>query len=77
MRNDSIYAWRRAAIPLVVTMVMIQGGCLSGPAPADRFYRLEIPEAAAYVASREMDRQPSVTDGHCTCCTARRCVVCH
>ena len=47
MRNDPIYAWRRLAIPLVVSMMMIHGGCLSSPAPPDRYYRLEIPGAAA------------------------------
>jgi ABC-type uncharacterized transport system auxiliary subunit len=46
MRADPIHAWRRVAIPLVVTVMMIQGGCLSGPAPPDRFYRMEIPDAA-------------------------------
>lgn len=47
MRIGPIYARRRAAILLVVTTMLIQGGCLSGPAPPDRFYRLEIPDAAA------------------------------
>jgi ABC-type uncharacterized transport system auxiliary subunit len=55
MRNDPLHAWRRAAIPLVVTMMMIQSGCLSGPAPPDRFYRLEIPDAAARL---ELPRLP-------------------
>lgn len=47
MRIDPIYAKRRAVILFVVTTMMIQGGCLSGPAPPDRFYRLEVPGPAA------------------------------
>jgi ABC-type uncharacterized transport system auxiliary subunit len=47
MRADPIQARHRAAILLVVTAMMIPGGCFSGPAPPDRFYRLEIPDPAA------------------------------
>jgi ABC-type uncharacterized transport system auxiliary subunit len=47
MRGDPTCAFRRAAIPLAVVMMLILGGCLSGPAPPDRFYRLEVPDAAA------------------------------
>jgi len=55
MRTGSIHAGYRAVLPLVVTMMVIQGGCLSGPAPPDRFYRLEIPDAAARL---ELPRLP-------------------
>ena len=47
MRTLPIEAGLRAATLFAVAMMTIQGGCLSSPAPADRFYRLEVPEAAA------------------------------
>jgi ABC-type uncharacterized transport system auxiliary subunit len=47
MRGSRIHAWRRLAILLAITAMMVQGGCLSGSAPRDRFYRLEVPDAAA------------------------------
>jgi len=47
MHTDPIYASRRVVIFLAVTMSLVQGGCLSGPAPPDRFYRLEVPDSAA------------------------------
>ena len=47
MRTDPTCAFRRVAIPLAVATMVILGGCLSGPAPPDRFYRLELPDAAA------------------------------
>jgi len=47
MRTGPRYAKRWPAILLVVATMMIQGGCLSGPAPSDRFYRLEIPDPVA------------------------------
>ena len=47
MSAGLICAWRWVVILLVVALLMIQGGCLSAPAPADRFYRLEVPNAAA------------------------------
>jgi ABC-type uncharacterized transport system auxiliary subunit len=46
MRTVSICARLRVATLFAVAMMMIQGGCLSSPAPPDRFYRLEVPEAA-------------------------------
>jgi ABC-type uncharacterized transport system auxiliary subunit len=47
MRTDPIYGWRPVANLLAAAAMMIQAGCLSGPAPPDRFYRLEVPGAAA------------------------------
>jgi ABC-type uncharacterized transport system auxiliary subunit len=47
MRGGRIHAWRRWVILLAITAMMVQGGCLSGPVPRDRFYRLEVPDAAA------------------------------
>jgi ABC-type uncharacterized transport system auxiliary subunit len=47
MRTVSIYARFRAATLLAAATMMIEGGCLSAPAPPDRFYRLEVPDAAA------------------------------
>ena len=46
MRAKGTCAFRPAAIPLAVAVSVILGGCLSGPAPKDRFYRLEVPDAA-------------------------------
>jgi ABC-type uncharacterized transport system auxiliary subunit len=47
MRTEPIRASCRVAILLAVTTSLVQGGCLSDPVPADRFYRLEVPDAAA------------------------------
>ncbi len=47
MRGVRIHAWRRLAILLAIIAMTIQGGCLSGPVPRDRFFRLEVPDAAA------------------------------
>jgi ABC-type uncharacterized transport system auxiliary subunit len=47
MRTGPIPASCRVAILLAVTTSLVQGGCLSDPAPADRFYRLEVSDAAA------------------------------
>jgi ABC-type uncharacterized transport system auxiliary subunit len=45
MRSGRIRGWRRPAILLAITAMTVQGGCLSGPVPRDRFYRLEVPDA--------------------------------
>ena len=50
MRADTTRGSLPAAILLTVVMTVIQAGCLSGPAPPDRFYRLEVPDAAAPLA---------------------------
>lgn len=44
MHTGPSHPRRWPAILLVVAATMIQAGCLSGPAPPDRFYRLEIPD---------------------------------
>jgi ABC-type uncharacterized transport system auxiliary subunit len=47
MSGVSIFARWRVAILLGVALSMVQGGCLSAPAPADRFHRLEVPDPTA------------------------------
>jgi ABC-type uncharacterized transport system auxiliary subunit len=47
MRARGTCAFRRAAILFAVAALVIPNGCLSGPAPQDRFFRLEVPDAAA------------------------------
>lgn len=47
MRGGRIHAWRRLAILLAITAMTVQGGCLSGPVPRDRFFRLQVPDASA------------------------------
>jgi ABC-type uncharacterized transport system auxiliary subunit len=47
MHTHPIYASRRVAILLAVSMSLVQGGCLSGPVAPDRFYRLEVPDSVA------------------------------
>ena len=43
MRVDLLRAGRGAALVLAGALMLLQGGCLSGSAPADRFYRLDLP----------------------------------
>jgi ABC-type uncharacterized transport system auxiliary subunit len=43
------------AIPLALAIAMVQGACLSGPAPPDRFYRLEVPNASARLEAPRLD----------------------
>jgi ABC-type uncharacterized transport system auxiliary subunit len=44
MGADPVNARCRVAILLAVAVMMLQGGCLAGPAPSDRFYRLVVPD---------------------------------
>jgi len=55
MRTDPVCARYRVAILFAAAMVMVQGGCLASPVPPDRFYRLEVPSAAARLEAPRLD----------------------
>jgi ABC-type uncharacterized transport system auxiliary subunit len=46
MRTGRSHGWRPVAVLLAAVAMMLAGGCLSGSARPDRFYRLEVPDAA-------------------------------
>lgn len=55
MRADPVSESCRVAILFALAVVMVQSGCLAGPVPRDRFYRLEVPSAAARLEAPRLD----------------------